>query len=214
MSDTHGMHDKVHIPDGDVLIHAGDCVDDAGQAALRNFLTWFESKPHKHKILVAGNHDWAFEKWPDLATSMVRTVAPSVTYLQDSGCEIDGLKFWGSPYQPEFRNWAFNLPRGPELKRHWDMVPRNTDVLITHCPPYGILDVSGFDNEKVGCRDLYEAILEIQPQLHCFGHIHHSYGHQRLISDVGYPTMCVNAAICDERYRPVRKPFIYDIKTL
>jgi predicted phosphodiesterase len=212
ISDTHGRHaDIAHVPDGDVLIHCGDCTDDAGRAALRNFLLWFQAQPHKHKILIAGNHDWAFEKWPDLAIAAVKEYAPSVTYLQDSGTEIDGKVFWGSPVQPEFCNWAFNRKRGEEIRRHWDMIPDNTDVLITHGPPFGQLDVSGIDNVKCGCRDLYEAVLRVRPSVHCFGHIHHSYGHHRYIHDDGWLTTMVNASICNESYRPINKPFVLEL---
>jgi Icc-related predicted phosphoesterase len=213
LSDTHGMHDRVKVPDGDVLIHCGDLTDAAGQAALRSFLFWMEALPHKHKVFIAGNHDWAFEKWPDLARLMVKELSPNSHYLQDSGCEIDGVKFWGSPYQPEFFNWAFNLPRGEALRRHWDMIPNDTDVLITHGPPFSILDVSGFDKVKCGCRDLYEAILRVKPSLHCFGHIHHSYGSHRYFHDDGWLTTCINASICNEAYKPIRSPFIYEMAT-
>lgn len=213
LSDSHGLHEKIRVPDGDTLIHCGDLTDDIGRAALREFLVWFNALPHANKIFIAGNHDMAFEKWPDLTQAMVKEIAPNCIYLQDSGCEIDGVKFWGSPYQPAFCNWAFNLPRGPELKRHWDMIPDDTDVLITHCPPFGILDVSGFDNEKLGCRDLYEAVLRVEPQVHCFGHIHHSYGTTKLVHDDGFKTQMINAAICDERYKPTSSPFIYEIAT-
>ncbi len=213
ISDTHGKHGEVRVPEGDVLIHCGDCTPDLTQASLWNFLKWFESQPHKRKILIAGNHDWAFEKWPEQARDMVRLIAPSCTYLEDSGCEIDGVSFWGSPVQPEFCDWAFNRKRGADIKRHWDMIPDSTDVLITHGPPFSHLDVSGFDNQHCGCRDLYESILRINPDIHCFGHIHHSYGTKKLIHDDGTWTWLFNASICDEGYRPTRQPFIYDYLT-
>lgn len=205
------MHRQVaHIPDGDVLIHSGDCTNDAGQAALRAFLTWFEAQPHPRKILVAGNHDWAFEKWPTQAEAMVREIAPSVTYLNDSGCEIGGIKFWGSPVQPEFYNWAFNRQRGSTIRAHWDKIPDDTDVLVTHGPPFGRLDVSGHGNMRVGCRDLYEAILRVRPRLHVFGHIHHSYGTTYEVHDCGSKTTYINGAIVDEAYNPRNKPMVYD----
>jgi predicted phosphodiesterase len=214
ISDTHGFHGKLpKLPDGDLLIHSGDCTDDAGQAALRSFLVWFESQPHKRKILVAGNHDWAFEKWPGPAEAMVKEIAPSVTYLYDSGCEIDGLKFWGSPVQPEFMGWAFNRQRGTEIRHHWDKIPDDTDVLITHGPAFGKLDVSGIGNEKVGCRDLYEAILRVRPRLHVFGHIHHSWGTTYEVHDCGSKTTYINGAICNEAYRPINKPLIYEVRS-
>lgn len=213
LSDTHTKHESVKLNPCDILIHSGDFCGDAGRASMRSFLLWFEKQDAKHKILVAGNHDEALEKWPDLARAMIKEIAPSVTYLQDSGCEIKGVRFWGSPYQPEFCNWAFNLPRGPELKRHWDMIPSETDVLVTHGPAYGLRDVSGFDNKHCGCRDLYEALLRVEPQFHLYGHIHHSYGSVRLVSDQGRVTQCYNSSVCDEKYMPVNKPHEFEIPT-
>jgi len=194
-SDTHGRHGMVRVPPCDILIHCGDCTADSGPQSLRGFLVWFERQPAKHKVLVAGNHDFAFEKWPDLAVAMVKEVAPSVQYLQDSGCELMGLKFWGSPYQPEFMNWAFNLPSGAALKRHWDMIPKGTDVLVTHGPPKGFLDYNHYDNFHCGCEDLLNAVIEIKPKLHCFGHIHSGYGSVEVDG-----TIMVNASACNERY--------------
>lgn len=211
LSDSHGMHEKVSVPNGDILIHCGDCTDDAGQASLRNFLRWFDGQPHATKIFIAGNHDGAFEKWNLQARAMVEQLTSSIIYLEDSGCVIDKLHFWGSPVSPSFCNWHFNRDRGADIKRHWDMIPRDVDVLITHCPPYGYLDVSGIGSEKCGCRDLYEAVLEIQPRLHCFGHIHHSYGTTNLVHDNGNKTILVNSSICDEEYRPIRHPFVIDL---
>lgn len=210
ISDTHGMHESVVVPDGDVLIYAGDSTTDAGRKSLRDFLTWLESKPHEHKIMIAGNHDWAFEKWPDLARAMVKEVAPSVTYLQDSGYVIGEYLFWGSPITPNFFEWAFNRARGEEIRRHWDMIPDATNVLITHGPCSGILDKTN-DNESAGCRDLYEAILRVQPKLHCCGHIHRSYGTAMLHHDNGWKTQMVNASICGEDYKPTRQPVVIEI---
>lgn len=215
LSDTHGLHDKVTVPAGDVLIHSGDCTNDIGQKSLRDFLIWFEQQPCPHKILVAGNHDGAFEKWPNLARAMVKEFSPSTWYLQDSGLTLKledrNIKFWGSPYQPEFFNWHFNLPRGPELKRHWDMIPDDTDVLITHGPPHGFLDLSAFGNEHCGCRDLKEALYRVEPDVHAFGHIHHGYGTATYVGDSGHKTTLLNASICNEKYQPVNHPWIFEL---
>lgn len=214
ISDTHGSHSDLKVPDGDILIHSGDCTNDAGQANLRHFLGWMEKLPHKHKVLIAGNHDWAFEKWPDLARAMVKEVSPSVTYLQDSACMIEGLNFWGSPVSPRFFDWAFNRDRGEAIRRHWDMIPDNTDVLVTHGPPWSVLDKSNNWNHAtgkkwddcLGCRDLYEAIHRVMPSLHVFGHIHGSGGTHNFIHDHGWKTIMVNASMVDENYVLNRKP--------
>lgn len=196
---------------GDVLIHCGDFTEDLGQASLRSFLRWFNDQPHAHKIFVAGNHDGALEKWPDLARAMIKEFAPTCTYLQDEGCVIGTTNFWGSPVSPRFFDWHFNRDRGADIRRHWDMIPDNTDVLITHGPPFGILDINGFDKTRVGCRDLYEAFNRIQPAVHCFGHIHHSYGTHKFVHDMGNSTMCLNASCCNERYKPVNQPWVYQL---
>lgn len=208
VSDTHGRHDQVTLPSGDLLIHCGDCTDDAGQASLRSFLGWMEKQPFAHKILIAGNHDWAFEKWPDAARRMVELAAPSVTYLQDSGCEIDGIKFWGSPVTPTFYNWAFNRDRGPKIKAHWDLIPDGTDVLISHGPPKGFLDFNKADKFHCGCEDLLNRIMEINPKLHCFGHIHQGYGNTMLEN-----TSLINASVVNERYLVTNAPYVYDLAT-
>jgi predicted phosphohydrolase len=221
ISDTHGLHAAMRhsIPPGDILVHCGDCTKDIGQSDLRYFLQWFNAHPHAVKILIAGNHDGAFEKWPDLARAMVKEVAPTVTYLQDSGCEFFGIKFWGSPVQPEFCNWFFNRQRGPDIKRHWDLIPDGTDVLITHGPPSDILDVSGFDNAHCGCSDLMAAVNRVKPKYHLFGHIHHSYGFDiRCLEPKAEQALVpcctfINASICDERHQPTRAPQVIGVET-
>jgi len=212
ISDTHGMHDQVEVPNGDLLIHAGDCTDDIGQKSLRSFLMWMGKQPHEHKVLIAGNHDGAFELWGDLARAMVKEVAPGVVYLQDERHEINGINIWGSPVTPSFCNWHFNRERGEVIRRHWDFIPDDTDILVTHGParyPGTNLDVSGIDNEKVGCRDLYDAVQRVMPELHVFGHIHHGYGTGKYFEDNGHKTVLINASICNERYEPINKPLIY-----
>lgn len=211
ISDTHGMHSSVTIPECDVLIHAGDCTGGSEHKDLFEFLSWLNLQPAKNKVLIAGNHDWAFEKWPDLAVKMVKEVAPTVTYLQDSGLTIGGLKLWGSPVQPEFCNWAFNRRRGPDIRRHWDMIPEGTDILITHGPARGLLDISGFGNVRVGCEDLLEKINKINPKFHIFGHIHHSYGSLNYFSANSLETKAYNCSICNEAYQPINKPHVFEV---
>lgn len=210
LSDTHGKHESVGVPPSDVLIHAGDFTVDQGRKSLRDFLVWFEQQPAPRKILVAGNHDWALERWPDLARLMIKEVAPSVTYLQDSGVEIEGIKFWGSPVQPAFCNWAFNRERGADINRHWVKIPDDADVLVTHGPSSFCLDRTE-TGEKVGCRDLYEALLRAQPMVHCHGHIHYSYGSATIQYPSGKSTRVFNAAVCGENYRPINKPHEFEV---
>lgn len=201
ISDTHGLHEQLTLPPGGVLIHAGDSCRGGHFHELSSFLDWFGDQPHPHKILIAGNHDWAFQKVPALAREKAETVC---TYLQDEELVIDGVKFYGSPWQPDFCSWAFNLPRGEALARKWAQIPADCDVLITHGPPAGILDQVWA--KHCGCEDLRAAVFRIKPRLHVFGHIHYSYGAR---DENG--TMFRNAALCNEGYKLTNDPFIIDI---
>lgn len=203
ISDTHTLHGSVTVPDGDVLVCCGDFMS-TGQRPQEavSFALWLDALPHEFKIVIAGNHDIMFEKAPDLAR---KTLGGSCIYLRDSGVEVMGVKFYGSPWQPEFCNWAFNLPRGEPLKRKWDLIPNDTDVLITHGPPKGILDGAIYNPERLGCKDLMDAVERVKPRVHAFGHIHYSYG-WKVIGE----TTFINAAICGEDYRPTNKPIVYD----
>jgi Icc-related predicted phosphoesterase len=204
ISDTHGYHTKLKVPDGDILIHTGDVSSQGKEFEIILFLNWFAEQPHKHKVFIAGNHDFYFERTP---TSDVNKIIPdNVTYLNDSGVTVEGIRIWGSPIQPWFYDWAFNRQRGMEIKKHWDMIPENTDILMTHGPAYGILDATT-RGEKVGCRDLREAIERVQPKLFVCGHIHEAYG----ILDNGQTTF-VNASVVNFNYQVVNKPIVFDWK--
>jgi Icc-related predicted phosphoesterase len=198
ISDTHSRHDQIEVPSGDVLIHAGDSTIVGHVEEIAKFNYWLGRLPHPHKILIAGNHDWLFEKEPALAESLVT----HAHYLRDSAVVIEGLKFYGSPWQPRFMHWAFNLSRGAEIKRKWDLIHEDTDVLVTHGPPHGILDLVPRDRigtfENTGCEELALAVKRIRPKLHVFGHIHEGYG---VTQKSG--TTFVNACTCDAAYRPV-----------
>ncbi len=208
ISDTHGLHDQVKIEPCDVLIHCGDCTNDAGRANLRNFLQWFEKQDAPRKILIAGNHDWAFEKWSLLAKLMVKEVAPSVTYLEDDEVTIDGVKFYGSPITPTYFDWAFNRERGERIRRYWDMIPHDTNVLITHGPPKGILDWNPRDKFHCGCEDLLNKVVEVSPKLHCFGHIHQGYGQ---VSIGGIDFINASNVVHEHPLRIANAPFTYDL---
>lgn len=201
MSDLHRRY-GIAVPEGDVLIIAGDILAYGLFSELHDFKEFMDGLPHKHKILVAGNHDWPFQVFHD---DSVELLGESVTYLQDSGCTIDGVTFWGSPWQPRFYNWAFNLDRGQPLRDKWALIPDDTDVLITHGPPFGILDTveSGM---RVGCEDLANALKRFKPKVHVFGHIHSSYGMVERDDCI-----FVNASICNEQYLATKEPIIVDL---
>jgi len=201
LSDTHGLHKDVQVPAGDVLLHAGDFSNRGKFFEVLEAANWLRSLPHTHKIVIAGNHDLLLEKDPSLGQSLFN----DLTYLQDSGVDVPGLGFvYGSPWQPEF--WgAFNLPRGAALKSRWDRIPAETKVLITHGPPAGHGDLT-LDGEHAGCKDLLTAVQRVQPILHVYGHIHEGFG-----STYCGVTQCVNAAVCDIRYKPIQGPVVIDL---
>jgi Icc-related predicted phosphoesterase len=201
ISDTHNLHQSAQIPDGDVLIHAGDFTENGTLEEVLDFERFLRGLPHKHKILVAGNHDFYFENYPDKAQEIVS----KYIYLQDQEVTLNGTKFYGSPWQPRFQNWAFNLSRGAEMRAKWDLIPEDVDVLITHGAPQGIRDhATGYGH--IGCEELLKAVKRIQPEYHIFGHVHDGYG-----SGVIGNTMFVNACVCDRNYQVVNPPIILDI---
>lgn len=203
ISDTHGAHKTVQVPEGDLLIHAGDLSKRGEEGEVKEFLDWFSKQPHTYKIFVAGNHDWLFERRS--AEYITSLIPENIIYLNDSGIEINGVYIWGSPIQPTFYNWAFNRDRGKDIKRHWDLIPEHTDVLITHGPPYGILDKT-IKGEQVGCQDLLNRVHQIKPKLHVFGHIHEGYGiHQNK------QTSFVNTSILDQKYSCVNQPIVINL---
>ena len=202
ISDTHMNHRGLHLPEGDVLVHAGDATGSGSPSEVDRFLGWLATQPHKHKILVAGNHDWLFQKDPK-AASLLLEKHKSITYLQDSGVEIDGVRFWGAPWQPWFLDWAFNLPRkGAALRETWNRIPIHTDVLITHGPPHGMQDQVG-KGEHLGCEELKVRLATVEARLHIFGHIHDGYGVTRTKS-----MTFINASICTEEYRALNRPVV------
>lgn len=177
VADTHLFHDERYVvPDGDVFVHAGDMCRRGDLDELAIAAQWIAALPHRHKVIVAGNHDWAFAR-PAHAWHARRLLGDGVTYLEDSAAEIEGLRFWGSPWQPEFNGWAFNLRRGKPLRDVWAKIPAGLDVLVTHGPPEGIGDKSGWeDGERAGCEELRARVTAVAPRLHLFGHIHQDGG--------------------------------------
>lgn len=197
ISDTHNFHNQLTIPDGDMLIHAGDATVYGKISEVAAFAEWFNGLPHKHKIFVAGNHDWLYEKDPYLA----KTFVPN---LLDNLIEIEGLKIYGSSWNPWFYDWAFNLHRGEPLAEKWALIPDEVDILVTHSPPYGIGDaVNGVGQ---GCEELRKVVDRIRPKVNVFGHIHEGYGTVELNG-----TFFVNASICDGAYQPVNEPIVIEI---
>ncbi len=202
ISDTHNCHNKMEVPDGDILIHAGDVSSQGKQSQVEDFLQWFSNQPHPHKIFIAGNHDFFFERMPE--NYIQSLIPPNVTYLNDSGITIEDIKIWGSPVQPWFYDWAFNRQRGSDILKHWDLIPEDTDILITHGPVSGILDKT-VDGEHAGCVDLLNTVRRIRPKYFICGHIHEAYGR---VEKIG--TTYINASVLDVQYQLVNKPIVFE----
>lgn len=205
ISDTHCKHKKVTIPDGDILICAGDFTSIGQIHEVADFNNWLGNLPHPIKLVCAGNHDGLFEKDYSLGKSLLT----NAVYLQHELYENQNLKFWFSPYTPKFCNWFFMRNRGSDILEMWKQIPENIDVLVTHGPPYSILDTvypkDGYEN--LGCLDLYNEIIHrIKPKIHIYGHIHGGQGNATINNIRFY-----NVSVCDEAYCPVNKPTVIEI---
>lgn len=206
ISDSHMQHKHIGIMkyEADVLIHCGDITGRGSVQAITDFMTWFkELDQFKNKIFIAGNHDWLFEKNNNLARELV---PDNVIYLEDEEVVIDGVKFYGTPVQKHFCGWAFNRDESI-LAQHWMAVPDDTDVLITHSPPYSILDLVPRQGECHGSPSLYKEIMErIKPKVSLFGHIHEGYG-IKVIDNITF----INASNLNGDYECVNEPILIEI---
>lgn len=196
ISDTHGYHRSLDIPDGDILIHAGDIDPVWGSIyELMDFLDWLGELPHKHKVFIAGNHDLEFESKPFVCMELIKKKDTGI-YLENTHVTLDGIKIFGSPYQVPFAG-AFNVSDN-RRKSMWDSIEDDTKIVVTHNPPFGILDKAyryepdSYEQymESTGDPFLTTRLLEIKPKLSVFGHIHESYGKLKKNG-----TTYVNAAI-------------------
>jgi Icc-related predicted phosphoesterase len=212
ISDSHNKHKHLtsHLPGGDVLIHAGDISSMGYEHEIKEFCKWFNGiEGYKTKIFIAGNHDWGFQLKPEKMKEVVDFYSDvtyiqdeTIVYIDDSSEEFNLVNIYGSPWQPEFYNWAFNLPKnGPELKSKWDMIPEDTDILITHGPAYGYLDKVIGQYDHLGCELLTNRIKTIKPKIHVSGHIHSGYGYV-FDGDTHY----INASVLNEQYNYTQKP--------
>jgi len=218
ISDTHTMHGlikpTIDMPGGDLLLHAGDIMNSGyNKNDIKDFCHWYNSLEHyDQKIFIAGNHDRTFEDFPDDAREIYSSYK-NITYLQDERLDLwdeedQQTVIYGTPWQPWFYDWAFNLPKGgPGLMSKWEAIPADTDILITHGPPQEILDVSGppYNEPLLGCALLRERVDAVKPKIHVFGHIHGSYGYKFLNG-----THFFNASILNEEYKYTNKPVTFD----
>ena len=222
LSDTHTKHGLIpmeDLPGGDLLLHAGDIMNSGyNKHDIHSFCTWFQSlKQYEDKVFIAGNHDRLFENEPYEVEGYLKDY-PLIDYLQDEELVLyfdgpngdhteDNIRIYGSPWQPEFYSWAFNLPKnGIEIAAKWEAIPDNTDILITHGPAFGTLDtVKGRQYDNLGCELLAQRIEVIKPKIHICGHIHSGYGYE--FKD---GTHFFNAAVLNESYEYTQKPMTFD----
>lgn len=214
VSDTHSRKVKdMEIPlDTDILIHCGDFSYNARSLEQLNIhLKDLNEVKAKHTIFIAGNHDWVCENYSKNTIDQ-ECKKYNITYLQDSMIEIEGLKIYGSPYTPKFGLWAF-MKKDDDLKEIWENIPENLDILITHGPPYGILDQCGVGafsaGQSVGSKTLLEEVLKKKPKIHCFGHIHRDQNQYMQMVENGIHF--INAAVVNEAYILTREPIIMEL---
>jgi Icc-related predicted phosphoesterase len=213
ISDTHNKHKQLtpFLPGGDILIHAGDISSLGHKHEITEFCKWFDKiDNYDLKVFIAGNHDYGFEKRVNETMEIVNSYK-TITYLQDDWVgfqknDLREIRIWGSPWQPEFYNWAFNLPRkGAGLLSKWEMIPEDTDILITHGPAYGYVDMVIGQYEHLGCELLIDRIGVVKPDIHICGHIHSGYGYA-----TNGKTHFINASVLNEGYTFTQNPITFD----
>jgi hypothetical protein len=229
ISDTHGFHRNVKVPFGDVLVHSGDISNRGEKFMVEDFIDWFVSQPHRYKVFIAGNHDICFDEnhplninhlekkilgenfyamKPSWLLGLLENLPENVFYLEDSGCEIEGVKFWGSPWTPWFYGeyWVFNKHRYKDIREKWDLIPQGTDVVITHGPVQYKCDYVPQSQNFVGCSELDYVLQDIKPILHLSGHIHEGYGWA-----YNGNTEFFNGSILDVNYKISNDAWVIDI---
>jgi len=222
LSDTHTRHGlipMVDLPGGDLLLHAGDIMNSGyNKNDIWDFCHWYQSlDQYEDKVFIAGNHDRMFQNHPEDVKGWLDKF-PLINYLQDQELALyfDGpngdmpennIRIYGSPWQPEFYSWAFNLPKnGIEIAGKWEAIPSNTDILVTHGPAFGTLDtVKGREHDNLGCELLAQRIEVVKPKIHICGHIHSGYGYE--FKD---GTHFFNTSVLDESYEYTQKPMTFD----
>eukprot|EP00927_Polykrikos_kofoidii_P052093 TRINITY_DN45866_c0_g1_i1.p1 TRINITY_DN45866_c0_g1~~TRINITY_DN45866_c0_g1_i1.p1 ORF type:complete len:309 (-),score=36.13 TRINITY_DN45866_c0_g1_i1:145-1071(-) len=221
-SDTHGLHNEIpnsNLVEADVLLHAGDFSNTGEIEQVHSFAAWLDTYPAEHKVVIAGNHETTFHpsfyknKWKKFhrapydceETRQTLIDYGCCTYLQDEDVEVMGYRIYGSPWQPEFCDWAFNLPRGPACQRVWERIPWDIDILMTHGPPFGKGDLCDH-GARVGCEDLMREIRSRAVPVHVSGHIHEGYG-----AESDGTTVFINASTCTSRYQPTNLPIVFDL---
>jgi len=203
ISDTHGKHRELKLPEGDTIIHAGDFCHYGSTDNMHDFLAWYKDLEYETKILIGGNHDFYADEEHE---KFLEILPKEITYLNDSVLDLKGIKIWGSPVSPDLIDWAFGKVRGKEMKKHWELIPDDTDILITHTPPYGILDQSR-SGRSLGCEELGKKLFYLHIKFHVFGHVHASYG-QKTIETTSF----INASNINSTKGLVNQPTVFEWK--
>eukprot|EP00405_Crypthecodinium_cohnii_P007170 CAMPEP_0206423372 /NCGR_PEP_ID=MMETSP0324_2-20121206/2644_1 /ASSEMBLY_ACC=CAM_ASM_000836 /TAXON_ID=2866 /ORGANISM="Crypthecodinium cohnii, Strain Seligo" /LENGTH=319 /DNA_ID=CAMNT_0053887925 /DNA_START=97 /DNA_END=1057 /DNA_ORIENTATION=- len=221
-SDTHSLHHSIpskHRPACDVLLHAGDFSNTGTREEIESFAQWLEAYPAKEKVVIAGNHDITLHEEYYISRGCQRfhqgkaadcrairgLLERSCTYLEDTSTNIFGFKLYGSPWQPAFCDWAFNLPDAEACREKWKEIPGDVDILITHGPPRGFGD-SCSNGSRVGCEELFKVVQSQQIPVVVSGHLHDDFGRRWDGS-----SLYINASTCDSGYRPSRPPVVFDL---
>lgn len=211
ISDTHENHHQLIIPKCDILIHSGDCTNKGSLIKLYDFCNWFAQQPARYKILIYGNHELGFSEGSKRQEALDTPKQFGITYLENSEIIVEGIKIYGSPITPFYFAWEWNVHRGPEIAEKWKLIPEDTNILITHGPPYGILDLveddmSGRDRHQ-GCEELKKRIDQLKNLKLCiYGHLH---GNAQFVELNG--VKFVNAAIVDDRHRVIHEPVVIEL---
>jgi len=204
ISDTHMQHGLLTIPDGiDTVVHSGDATNYKdpyrNESELRAFIDWFAALPIPNKVFVPGNHDTSLEKGL-ITRDLIEH--RKIHLLINEEVNIGGLRIWGSPFTPRYGDWSYMRDRGT-INRIWDNIPEGLDILITHGPPYGVLDAT-YDHhnkvELVGCSALRKRVAKVPPRFMLFGHVHSTKDIRnagtRTVSEL--PTVFSNGSCCDD----------------
>lgn len=204
IADTHNH--QINVPPVDLVIHCGDITEVGTLPEVLKFVEWYREVPARHKVAIAGNHDWLFEKDPTLARNLLKEAG--IVYLEDQGRHIEGLHIYGTPWTPHFCNWAFNADE-LDLEDRFGHIPGGLDILVTHGPAWGYCDESTFDfkTRNIGCRALRAVVDRVKPRIHAFGHNHGAHG--RVVTP---NTTFLNVATCDKRYKPTNPVVVIELE--
>jgi Icc-related predicted phosphoesterase len=198
LADTHELHRELIVPPGDLLLHAGDFTFfSQRRSMIDDFNDWLGELPHRHKVVVYGNHEFGFE-----SDSGLRSRLSNAVVLVNEAAKIEGVTIWGSPVTP-MNGGVFGLSRAEDRARLYSQIPPETQILLTHTPPFGVLD----GQQHAGCPELRSAVIRLRPRLHVFGHVHNGYG-----TLPTKHTMFVNAALFGEHGDLDKQPIVLDLK--